>query len=116
MLIDNDNLTFWERIKYFDYSLDPIIGWFSNAFDYYQEQFGVWGYVGLVVVIILALLSTSMFRPVTSFFLSTVFRNTIGDSIRVVMASVALALVWLARQITVKSRIYFKQFLDYLRT
>lgn len=67
-------MTWYERIRNWNYSLDGVIEWIMNLMEFHIQRAGVWGYIGIVLFIIAVGLAFPATRSVTSLVISGVFR------------------------------------------
>jgi membrane-bound ClpP family serine protease len=67
-------MTWLERIRNWDYSLDGVVEWVLNLMEFHIQRAGIWGYIGIVLFIIGLGLAFPATRGVTSLVVSGVFR------------------------------------------
>ncbi|MBM5458795.1 hypothetical protein H8F21_14600 [Pseudomonas sp. P66] len=67
-------MTWLEKIRNWDYSLDGVITWILNLMEFHAQRAGIWGYIGVVVFIIAVGLAFPATRGVTSLIISGIFR------------------------------------------
>lgn len=63
-------MTWLERIKNWDYSLDGVVEWVLNLMEFHIQRAGIWGYIGIVLFVIGLGLAFPATRGVTSLVVS----------------------------------------------